>query len=41
MLRMTDEGPIPTDYKDTEPFQLTQSFLEDPDRHFRYLFEDS
>ena len=30
ILRMTDEGPVSTDYRETEQFQLTRDFLEDP-----------
>jgi predicted ATPase len=40
ILWMSDEGPVLTAYEDTEQFQLTQSFLEDPERFFRHLFED-
>ncbi|WBV55078.1 AAA family ATPase [Chryseobacterium daecheongense] len=28
------------DYKETEHYQLTKSFLESPELYFRYLFED-
>jgi predicted ATPase len=40
IFRMSDEGPVLTDYKDTEQFELTQAFLEDPQRFFHYLFEE-
>jgi predicted ATPase len=39
ILRMTDTGPVATEYRDTDQYQLTQSFLEDPVRFFRHLFE--
>ena len=38
---MTNEGPVPIEYRDTDQFQLTQAFLESPDQFFRYLFDDN
>jgi predicted ATPase len=29
-----------TNYKDTEHYQLTRSFLESPEMYFRHLFND-
>jgi predicted ATPase len=40
ILEMTDEGPARIAYRQTDQYQLTESFLEDPDRFFRYLFTD-
>ena len=40
ILRMTDEGPELTEYRETEQFQLTQAFLEDPEQFFRHLFAE-
>jgi predicted ATPase len=40
ILRMTDDGPTSIEYRDTDQFQLTRSFLDDPDRFFRHLFDD-
>jgi predicted ATPase len=37
---MTDDGPTSIEYRDTDQFQLTRSFLDDPDRFFRHLFDD-
>ena len=34
------EGIRPVAYKETEHYQLTRRFLEDPERMLRYLFED-
>ena len=31
ILQMTNEGPVPIEYQDTDQFQLTQAFLESPD----------
>lgn len=37
-----DNGSIvPIDVRDTEHFQLTRDFLNDPERYFRYLFDDA
>lgn len=37
---LTDEGIVETPYERTEPVELTRSFLEDPDRFLRHLFQD-
>ena len=37
-----DDGKIEEiDYRESSHFQLTKSFLETPERYFRWLFEDS
>jgi predicted ATPase len=41
IFQMTDEGPVPIEYRDTDQFQLTQAFLESPHQFFRYLFDDN
>jgi predicted ATPase len=37
---MTDEGPHPLDYHETDQYQMTRAFLDDPDQFFRHLFLD-
>lgn len=34
------EGIAPVRFEDTEHYQVTRSFLENPERYFRHLFED-
>ena len=41
ILQMTDEGPVSKKYRETDQYQLTRDFLEDPDQFFRHLFEES
>jgi predicted ATPase len=40
IFQMTDEGPVPKEYRETDQYQLTRDFLQDPDQFFRYLFEE-
>ncbi len=35
---MSDEGPVLKNYRETDQYQLTRDFLQDPDQFFRYLF---
>jgi predicted ATPase len=37
---MTDHGPTLIDYRQTDQFQLTRSFLDDPERFFHHLLGD-
>lgn len=39
VLELSEAGIRPVDYRETEHYQLTRRFLEDPERMFRYLFE--
>jgi len=41
IFRMTDTGAAPTEYRDTDQYQLTKSFLDDPNQFFRHLFDDN
>ncbi len=40
IFEMTDRGVRPIEYAETEQLLLTRSFLEDPDRFFRHLFDE-
>ena len=40
VLLVGDGGIERVDYRDTEHYQVTRRFLEDPDRMLRYLFEN-
>lgn len=40
VLQLTQDGIESVDYWETEHFRLTKQFLQDPDRMFRYLFEE-
>jgi predicted ATPase len=40
ILLLNDDGLQPIDYKQTEHYQLTRSFLENPERMLRVLMED-
>ena len=40
VLLLSGEGIEETDYKNTEHFRLTKTFLQDPERMLRYLFEE-
>ena len=37
---LDEEGIAPVDYRETEHYQLTRHFLENPERILRYLFEE-
>ncbi|KIO75892.1 ATPase AAA [Pedobacter lusitanus] len=39
IYNFTENGPEETSYKDTEHYQLTKSFLDNPESYFRFLFE--
>lgn len=39
ILQFSQEGVEPVSYRDTEHYQITRRFLEDPDRMLRYLLE--
>ena len=39
ILQFSQEGVEPVSYRDTEHYQTTRRFLEDPDRMLRYLLE--
>ena len=39
ILQCSQEGVEPVSYRDTEHYQITRRFLEDPDRMLRYLLE--
>lgn len=38
ILQLGEDGIRPVSYKDTEHYQVTKRFLEDPERILRYLF---
>ena len=38
---LDEEGITPVDYRETEHYQLTCRFLENPERMLRYLFEEN
>lgn len=40
VLAIEDGRIAPMDFRETEHYQLTRGFLEDPERYFRWLFED-
>lgn len=40
ILSLTDEGLIPTPYRETGHYQLTRSFLENPQRLLRFLLQE-
>lgn len=40
VLLLSGEGIEEKDYRDTEHFQLTKAFLDDPQRMLKYLFEE-
>ena len=39
ILQFSQDGVEPVSYRDTEHYQITRRFLEDPDRMLRYLLE--
>jgi predicted ATPase len=41
IFQMTTEGPVSKDYRQTDQYQLTRDFLQDPYQFFRYLFEET
>ena len=41
VLAFEDGAITPTPYQDTEHYQLTRRFLNDPDAYFRHLFADT
>jgi predicted ATPase len=40
ILQMSPRGPEPIEYTQTDPYELTKSFLDDPERFFHHLFSD-
>lgn len=40
LYAIDEKGLYKTNYERTEHFQITKSFLEDPERYFKYLFEE-
>ncbi len=40
VLAIEDGRIAPVDYRKTEHYQLTRGFLEEPERYFRWLFEE-
>lgn len=40
ILEFSDKGIKEVEYKDTEHFKITKSFLESPERMLRYLLEE-
>lgn len=40
VLELTENGIAPVDYRQTEHYQLTRRFLENPERMLRYLLGD-
>lgn len=40
IYQLTEAGVCQTDYRETEHYQLTRRFLEDPERMLRYLLEE-
>ena len=40
IYELTDDGPVPTDYEDTDHFRTTRAFLDAPDRFLRELLGD-
>lgn len=39
IYEITDNGIASVNYRETEHYQITKSFLDNPERTFRYLFE--
>lgn len=39
IFQFSEDGIQPVDYRETEHYQVTRRFLEDPDRMLRYLLE--
>ena len=40
ILEFSDKGIKAVEYKDTEHFNITKSFLENPEKMLRYLLEE-
>jgi predicted ATPase len=40
IYELTDDGPVPTAYEDTDHFQMTRAFLDAPERFLRELLGD-
>lgn len=40
IYQFTEDGIERVGYEDTEPYKLTKSFLDAPDRFLRHLFDD-
>ena len=40
IYEMADAGPARIDYEQSDQYELTKSFLDDPERFLRYLFND-
>ena len=40
IYELREDGIHPTTYQETEHYQLTRRFLENPERMLRYLFSD-
>jgi predicted ATPase len=40
IYELTEEGPAPTSYEDTDHYRLTRAFLDAPERFLRQLFGD-
>ena len=40
IYEMTNAGPEPIEYEQTDQYELTKSFLDDPERFLRHLFSD-
>ena len=38
IYQLSEDGIEPVQYQETEHYQLTRRFLEDPERMLRYLF---
>jgi predicted ATPase len=41
IFQMTDDGPVPMKYRETDQYQLTRDFLQDPGQFFRHLFDEN
>ena len=40
IFEFSESGIEPTDYKETQHYQVTKTFLDNPNRYFKYLFDD-
>ncbi len=41
ILEFSENGIKTTDYKNTEHYQVTKTFLDNPNRYFKYLFDNN
>ncbi|MBQ3081444.1 MAG: AAA family ATPase [Clostridia bacterium] len=41
IFEFSESGIKSTDYKDTEHYRVSKSFLDNPNRYFKYLFDDN